>query len=100
MSDMTEKGSDFVRDLGEAARQNPLSAALIGMGVLWLFTGGSAVSRAGDLVRRTGGLADAAGEAFDSTRSHLTSAAASVGDGVNSATQTLRDSSAGAIDTV
>jgi hypothetical protein len=32
MSDVSEKGSDFIRNLGDAARQNPLSAALIGMG--------------------------------------------------------------------
>ena len=52
MSDVSEKGSDFISDLGDAARQNPLSAALIGMGVLWLFTGGRTVERAGEFVRR------------------------------------------------
>ena len=54
MSDISERGTDFVRDLGDAARKNPLSAALIGMGVLWLFTGSRPVERAGDFVRRTG----------------------------------------------
>jgi hypothetical protein len=39
MTDMTEKGSDFVKDLGDAARRNPISAALIGMGIVWLFAG-------------------------------------------------------------
>jgi hypothetical protein len=34
MSNVSERGMDFVRDLGDAARKNPLSAALIGMGVL------------------------------------------------------------------
>ena len=54
MSDISEKGSDFLRDLGDAARKNPFSAALIGMGVLWLFTGGRTAERAGDLVRGAG----------------------------------------------
>jgi len=43
MTEVLERGSSFVRDLGEAARENPVSAALIGMGVLWLF-GGTAVA--------------------------------------------------------
>ena len=40
MNDISEKATGFVHDLGEAARQNPMSAALIGMGVLWLFSNG------------------------------------------------------------
>src|ERR1700747_1782224 len=35
---------DFVNSLQDAARENPVSAALIGMGVLWLFMGGSNTS--------------------------------------------------------
>ncbi|MDB5573965.1 MAG: hypothetical protein JWR79_1122, partial [Tardiphaga sp.] len=31
--------SDFMNDLGEAARRNPLSAGLIGAGVVWLLVG-------------------------------------------------------------
>jgi hypothetical protein len=41
MTDVTEKGSDFIKDLGDAARRNPISAALIGMGLVWLFAGGN-----------------------------------------------------------
>ena len=37
MSEASERASDFVKDLGDAARKNPISAALIGMGVVWLF---------------------------------------------------------------
>ncbi len=49
MTDIAEQGSKFIRDLGDAASRNPLSAALIGMGVLWLFTGGrSGVRSAGN----------------------------------------------------
>ena len=36
-----ESRSDFVGELNEAIRQNPVPAALIGMGVLWLFMGGA-----------------------------------------------------------
>ena len=32
MTDVAERGSDFIKDLGDAARRNPVSAALIGMG--------------------------------------------------------------------
>jgi hypothetical protein len=53
MSELGEKTSGFIDNLGDAARRNPLSAALIGMGVLWLFAGKSN-SRAGDLARSTG----------------------------------------------
>ena len=50
MNDISEKATGFIHDLGEAARQNPLSAALIGMGVLWLFTN----ARTAERVRRGG----------------------------------------------
>jgi hypothetical protein len=35
---------DFVNALQDAVRDNPISAALIGMGVLWMFMGGSSTS--------------------------------------------------------
>ena len=50
MSEVEEKTSGFIDSLGDAARRNPLSAALIGMGVLWLFAGKSTV-RVGDVLR-------------------------------------------------
>jgi hypothetical protein len=37
-------GGDFVNALQDAVRENPISAALIGMGVLWMFMGGSNTS--------------------------------------------------------
>jgi|GEM_PF-4280861 len=43
----TASGGDFVRDLGEAIRENPLPAALIGVGLAWLFTGGGSSANAG-----------------------------------------------------
>ena len=38
--------SDFVSGLQDAMQQNPVSAALIGMGLLWMFTGGNRLSTA------------------------------------------------------
>ena len=102
MSDISEKGSDFVRDLGDAARRNPISAALIGMGVLWLFTGGRTTERVGDPVRSAGfdRIPDAAGNALDAARSTLRSGAETVGDRVSSATESLRDGGAAGLDRV
>jgi hypothetical protein len=100
MSDISERGTDFVRDLGDAARKNPLSAALIGMGALWLFTGSRPVERAGEFVRRTGlnRIPDAAGNVLETARSTLKSGADFGSGGVTSATETLRDGGAAALD--
>jgi hypothetical protein len=100
MSDVSQTGSEFVRDLGEAARNHPVSAALIGMGILWLFTGGKSVERAGEFVRRTGvdRIPDATGNALAATRSTLRNSADLIADGVSSARETLRDGSAVALD--
>jgi hypothetical protein len=94
--------SDFVRDLRDAARKNPISAALIGMGAVWLFTGGRTAERVGDLVRGAGfdRIPDAAGNALDAARSTLRSGSESVGKGVSSATETLRDAGAAGLDRV
>jgi hypothetical protein len=102
MSELSEKTSDFVRDLGDAARKNPISAALIGMGVVWLFTSGRTAERVGDLVRNAGfdRIPDAAGNALDAARSTLRSSSESVGKGVSSATETLRDAGAAGLDRV
>jgi hypothetical protein len=102
MSELSEKGSDFVRDLGDAARKNPISAALIGMGVLWLFTGGRTAERVGDLVRGAGfdRIPDAAGNALNAAGSTLRSGADSIGDRVSSAAETLRDGGAAGLDRV
>ncbi len=100
MMDMSDKTSGFVRDLGEAARQNPLSAALIGMGVLWLFTGGRTAERAGDLFRKSGldKIPDAANDAFESARSAVKSGTDAVGGRVASASEALRSGSADAFE--
>lgn len=94
-----EKGSDFIHDLGDAVRKNPVSAALIGMGVLWLFSGSKPVAMAGEFVR-TGldRLPDAKGDAFDGARSTLRSGTASVGERATSVTGAMSDGAAGTAD--
>jgi hypothetical protein len=109
MNEFSERGPDFVRDLGDAARKNPISAALIGMGVLWLFTGGRAAERAAGLARGVGfdRVGDVAGKALDAARSTLRygsetigSGVSSIGSGVSSATETLRDAGSAGLDRV
>jgi hypothetical protein len=99
MTSVSEKGSDFIRDLGDAARKNPLSAALIGMGVLWLFTGNRPVERAGDFVRAgLDRVPDAAGDAFDAARSTLRSGSDAIGERFASAKDTVQDGASSALD--
>jgi len=92
MTDMTEKGSDFVKDLGDAARRNPISAALIGMGIVWLFAGKAAV-RPSEVLERTGldRLPDAARNAMSATQDCVASAADTLrttsSDGIETATR-------------
>lgn len=100
MNSITEKGSDFIHDLGDAVRQNPLSAALIGMGVLWLFTGSRPVERVADFARNTDldRLPNAAGGALDAARSTLRSGTEVVGERVASVQGAMRDGGADAVD--
>lgn len=93
MNDMSEKTSGFVRDLGEAARHNPLSAALIGMGVLWLFTGDRTVERARNLAGRAGldRIPDVASDAMEAARSTLRSGSDAIGERLASAKDALQD---------
>jgi hypothetical protein len=101
MNDLSEKTSSFVRDLGEAARQNPLSAALIGMGVLWLFTG-DRMERARDIAGRSGldRIPDVASDAVDAARSTFRSGSDAIGERFAAAKDTLQESSTGAVDRI
>jgi hypothetical protein len=68
MTGNSERLGGFVHELGEAARNNPVSAALIGMGAVWLFA-----SRTGygeDLIRRSRieRFPDAARDVWEGTR--------------------------------
>ena len=99
----SRQSADFVSGLQDAVRQNPVSAALVGVGILWMFAGGNRITAAAALLpsaaraAATGvgsGLqnsADMVGAAAESARSvgtqvidgvrdSLASAGAAVGD--------------------
>jgi len=88
MSVTSEQANDFIQDLGNAVRNNPISAALIGMGVVWLFasrTGGSSP------LERVRGVADAAQDVWQGAASHLTSASGDIQGRASAASTTLRE---------
>lgn len=85
--DFSSSAGDFVQDLGDAVRENPVSAALIGMGLIWLITGaGNPLTRAQKLARRTGmdRLPNVAADAFSSSRDAVSSGLDAVSDGASS----------------
>jgi hypothetical protein len=94
MTDMVDTGSDFIRDLGDAARRNPVSAALIGMGIIWLFAGGKAGVGSGALWQRTGmdRIPEATKDTFNTARDGVASAA-------NSAAEAIREAGSAGIET-
>ena len=100
MNNVSEKGSDFIQDLGDAVRKNPISAALIGMGVVWLFAGSRPVERVGDFARSSGldRIPDAAGNAFDAARSTLRSGTDALGERVGSAKDIVKSGVVDALD--
>jgi len=100
MNNVSEKGFDFIQDLGDAVGKNPLSAALIGMGVLWLFAGSQPVERIGDFARSSGlyRIPGAAGDAFGAARSTLRSGTDAVGERVASAKDIVKDGVVDALD--
>jgi hypothetical protein len=81
MSDISQQATSFIHDLSDAARRNPLSTALIGMGIAWLVSG-RAAGTASEAVRRTriDQIPDAAAEAFDTAGSAVKSAVETVGE--------------------
>lgn len=86
MNDTSGRTSDFVHDLGDAVRKNPLSAALIGMGALWLFTG------------RGAAISDAARNAWQGTSTAWRAGTETLNAGVQSTTGSVRDRSSQALD--
>jgi hypothetical protein len=109
--------SDFVGGLQDAIQKNPVSAALIGMGVLWMLTGGKNITAAAALfpaaakataagaagaVQRTADVAGGAGETLrsiggtvvDSVRDTISGAQTSVGDTATKAYEAVKDAAA------
>jgi hypothetical protein len=81
------RGPDLLTSVADAARENPLSTALIGFGALWLYTGGSNMSLLGGRGRTSviGSAARGAGDVAAGT-AHMASGAA---HGVAHAARTL-----------
>jgi ElaB/YqjD/DUF883 family membrane-anchored ribosome-binding protein len=100
-------GMHFVSDLGNAMRRNPVSTALIGMGLLWLFTGDRARAGVAQVARKTGldRMPDAAAEAFDRVGERFADVGDKLSDVRDSAAtaagdmaRTVRDRGADALD--
>ena len=77
MNDKSGSAVSFANDLRDAAARNPVSAALIGMGVLWMLTGGRSP--------------EAAGNAFRSARDKIPDALANVRAGLQESAESVRD---------
>jgi hypothetical protein len=96
MSDMInevmQRGTEFTGGLAEAARRNPLAAALIGMGMVWILTGARTKKHAGEFIRHRLPIAD---DAFEGVQRAVRSGADTIGKGLASAAESL-ESGAGA----
>jgi hypothetical protein len=108
--------SDFVGGLQDAIQKNPVSAALIGMGVLWMFTGGRNITAAaalfpaaakataaGAALQRSAEIAGDAGDALrsfgssvvDGVRDTVSDAATSAGETATRAYDAVKNTAAG-----
>jgi hypothetical protein len=86
MSDDNQNaGTDLVNAIGSAARDNPLPAALIGMGLVWLFTGGRAPIKAG-----MGAAASGLSTIGSRVNDQVSSAGRTIADTATSATVAVR----------
>jgi hypothetical protein len=99
MSEAADRTSGFIDNLGDAARRNPLSAALIGMGALWLLAGGKPAGRAGDLLRsaRLDRIPEATKDTFSSVKSGIGDGAGAIRDAAGSSFDAVRERSADAV---
>ena len=85
-----KQSGDFIGGLQDAIRENPVSAALVGMGVLWMFTGGAKLSTAAALLTPAARAAatgvgaglQASGDAVGAVSEGIRSAGSRVVDGV------------------
>jgi uncharacterized phage infection (PIP) family protein YhgE len=98
MTVVAEQGSNFLHDLGNAASRNPLAAALIGMGVLWLFSGRGPIGGAKSIRSGLNRVTDAADDAVGSASSTMRSGAGSVGGAISSAAETVQSGAAAMLD--
>ena len=88
MNDKSGSAVSFANDLRDAAARNPVSAALIGMGVLWMLTGGRSPEAAGNAFRSA---RDKIPDALDNVRAGLQESAESVKDAAVESAAAARD---------
>jgi hypothetical protein len=86
---------NFVHALKDSVRENPISAALIGMGVLWMFMGGSNTSLFGGGGRKSvfRTAAQGADQMADTVRGTASSIGSSVGQAASRGASDLRRAS-------
>lgn len=77
----SSNAGDFVGGLQDAIRQNPVSATLIGVGLLWMFTGGARLTAAAALL---GPAARSAASGAVSGVQHSVDALSNAGGGIRS----------------
>jgi hypothetical protein len=97
MSEMSDRTSGFVQDLGDAVKQNPVSAALIGMGVMWLFASRGRPFGTAPSLR---GIADAAQDVWQGASSNLQAASGGVQNGISSMSNRVREQAASVSNTI
>ena len=97
MNDKAGNVASFASDLRDAAARNPVSAALIGMGVLWMLTGGRSAETAGNAFRRA---RERIPDALDNVRTGLQESAGSIRDVATSKLDDVFESGAAVRDKV
>lgn len=89
-------GADFVRNLGQQVRDNPLPVTLVGAGIAWLALSGRrkgvVVSGNGESFRRTAGSPAASSTAGSSTAGSMSSKASAAAQAVGDTAGSVRDS--------
>jgi hypothetical protein len=97
MNDKAGNVVSFASDLRDAAARNPVSAALIGMGVLWMLTGGRSAETAGNAFRRA---RERIPDALDNVRAGLQESGGSIRDAATSKLDDVFESGAAARDKI
>jgi hypothetical protein len=95
MNVSSDRTSEFARDLGDAVRRNPVSAALIGMGMVWLFAGRNRLS---DPIQRVSGVADAAQDVWRGATSNVKAGSDGVQERIAAASDAVRNTGANLVE--
>ena len=98
MTSFERKTMRFLDDLGGAVQRNPVSTALIGMGLVWLFAGSGVRKGATNLASKAGldGVSDAASNIVSAGRSAVQDGLGRTGERLSSLTDQLPGAAAAA----